>query len=89
MLDVDESDARASGEVEGCDSGAVDVNREIDEGRSITFFVRHYSQPRHAILNEAFVAEAFELAVAGDAGQARVELIQIERLMEKALKPAL
>src|SRR5271168_2221154 len=89
MLDVHERDAGAGREAEGRHAGAVDVDRQIDEGRTVGFLLSHDAQSGNAVLHKAFVAKALELAVASDAGQARVELIQIERLMEKALKPAL
>ncbi len=89
MFDVHERNAGAGGEIEGGDAGAVDVDRQIHEGRAVVFLVRHDAQSGNTVLHEAFVAQALELAIAGDAGQARVELIQIEGLMEKALKPPL
>src|SRR5580693_3255459 len=41
VVDVHEGDASTAGDIEGGHARAVDVDGEIDEGRSVGFFVRH------------------------------------------------
>ena len=80
MFHVHESDAGAGGEIECGHAGAIDVHGQIHERRPVGFLMRSHAQCRHAILGEAFVAEAVELAFAGYASQLGLEFRQIERL---------
>ena len=77
MFDVHESDAGAGGKIEGGHAGAVNVDGQIHEWRAVGFLMCGHAQRGHAILGEAFVAQAVELAFAGDARQLGFEFRQI------------
>ena len=69
MSDVHESNAGASGEVEGGDTRALDIYRQIQKGRTVRFLMRGDAQRRDAILYETFVAQVIELPFAGNLRQ--------------------
>ena len=62
MFDVHESDAGAGGKAEGRHAGAIDVDGQIHEGRTVGLLMCGHSQRGYAILGKAFVAQAVELA---------------------------
>ena len=78
VVDVHESDPGAAGDIEGGHAGTIDIHGEIDEGRSVGFFVRDYAEAGNAVLHKTFIAHAVEAAFADNLGEAGVELVDVE-----------
>ncbi len=79
MFHIHESNAGAGREIERSHAGAVDIDGQIHEGWTVRLLMCRHAEGGHTVLGEAFVAEAIELSLAGDARQLSFKFRQIQR----------
>src|ERR1700722_3925455 len=76
--EVHKSDACPGGEIEGAYAGTIHVDGQIDKRRTVGLLVRGDAPRGNSVLQESVVAQAVELAFAGNADQLRFEVREIQ-----------
>src|ERR1700739_345619 len=79
MGDVHESDPSPCGKIVSSDPGSINIDGQIDEGRTIGLLMRSYAQGGNPVLDKAFIAQIVELALSRDLCQLLLEGGQVER----------
>src|SRR5215469_13797390 len=78
MGDVHERDTGARGKIIRGYPRTIDVDRQVDERRSVGFFMRRNAKGGNSVLDEPLVAEVVELPLAGNAGQLILNPVEVE-----------
>src|SRR5215469_17822394 len=78
MGDVHERNTGARGKIVGGYPRTIDIDRQVDERRSVGFFMRRDAQSGNSLLDEPLVAEVVELPLAGNAGQLILNPVEVK-----------